>query len=511
MPAMRRLSRTVRPGGARRSPARPPLGHALACFAAACLAGCTLGPDYKRPELPLPTTWRAELPNAGELANTDWWHAFGDVELDRLIDAAIDANLDLKLAAHRVEAYNARLQIAQAPYYPQIGYLAATGRERRSQERPNGLKPGEGPAFNNYEIGATFSWEIDLWGRVRRADEAATANLLATQHGRRAVMLSVVAGVASGYLQLLELDRQLEIAKLSLKNREEALTLIDAKYRGGSAALLAVEQARAAVQSEEAAIPPIEREIATQENALSGLLGGNSGPIQRSKLDLLILPQLPQGVPADILSRRPDVMAAEQALVAANARIGIAKAEYFPTISLTSLLGVGADDVRYLFAETARTGNVTASILGPVFSGFRIEGDIRQAEALQREATVAYQQSVLNALREVEDALVARTKLGTREVVVARRVGTLEGVSGLARQRYEGGQSTFFAVLDADLQLLSARSGLASSRRDTLLALVSVYKAMGGGWMIEQEKRRSEQATESIAQAQNATDENAPK
>lgn len=487
------------------------LRRGLACLAVACLVGCTLGPDYKRPELTLPTTWHAELADAGDLANTDWWRAFGDAELNRLIDSAIDANLDLKLAAYRVEAYNARLQVAQAPYYPQVGYLGGTGRERRSQERPNGLKPGEGPAFNNYDIGGTFRWEIDLWGRVRRADEAAMAELLATQHGRRAVMLSVVAGVATGYLQLLELDRKLEIAKLSLKNREDALGLIDAKYRGGSSTRLAVEQARGAVESEEATIPPIERDIAIQENALSGLLGGNSGPIRRRKLDVLALPQLPQGVPADILSRRPDVMAAEQALVAANARIGIAKTEYFPTISLTALLGVGADEVKYLFAETARTGNVTTTILGPVFSGYRIEGNIRQAEAVQREATVAYQQSVLNALREVEDALVARAKSGTREIIEARRVGTLEGISLLARQRYEGGRSPFFDVLDADLQLLAARRSLAASRRDTLLALVSVYKAMGGGWMVEQEKRRSSQETASLAQTQAASDEKAPK
>lgn len=462
---------------------------ALACVAAAGLVGCTLGPDYKRPDVPLPPAWRAELPNAVDLTNTDWWKAFGDADLDRLIQSALDANLDIMLAALRIEEFDSRLQISRAPNYPQASYAVATDRERRSQERPNGLKPGASPYLNNFEVGGIVSWEIDLWGKVRRSNEAALAELLSTQEGRHGVMLTVVSGVATTYMLLIDLDKQLELAQQALKNRKDALALVDLKYQGGSATRLAVELARAVVEADSARIPVIERDIATLENALSSLLGANPGTIKRRRMDTLALPQMPQGVPADVLTRRPDVMGAEQDLVAANARIGVAKTQYFPNVSLTAALGLGADDTRWLWAQTARTGSIGAGLVGPILSGGRIEGDIRQAVAIQKQMVVRYKQAVQTALKEVEDALVWRAKSGEREAALGRQVVSLQEVANLARLRYEGGQSTFFDVLDADLRLYTAQADQAASRRDTLLALVSVYKAMGGGWMAEQDKR----------------------
>jgi multidrug efflux system outer membrane protein len=479
---------------------------AIAWVAAAGLVGCTLGPDYKRPELPPTGTWRAELPSGADLANTAWWQAFGDADLDAYIDTALDANKDLILASYRIEQFDSRLQISRAAAYPQVGYAGAAGRERRSEERPNGLPPGASPIVNNYELGGNFSWELDLWGKVRRSNEAARADLLSTQEGRRGVMLTVVSSVATSYVQLLELDQQLAIAQQSLSNRREALTLADTRYKGGSGTRLSVEQARVELETVAAALPLIERDIATVENALSGLLGRNPGSIKRRRLDALAVPQMPQGVPADVLTRRPDVMAAEQNLVAANARIGVAKTEYFPTLSLTAALGLGADTPHWLWAETARTGSFGAGLVGPIFSGGRIEGDIRQAEAIQKQMEVLYQLAVQNALKEVEDALVTRDKSGAREATLGRQVDAQQEVTKLARLRYEGGQSTFMEVLNADLVLYSAQGRQAQSRGATLAALVSVYKAMGGGWMVEQEKLRAPSTPAPEVQVRTATE-----
>lgn len=483
----------------------------LACLTVAGLVGCTLGPDYKRPELPPATPWRVDVSDAADLANTAWWHAFGDAELDSLIETALDANKDLLLATYRIEQFDARLEISRAANYPQIGYAGTASRERRSQERPNGLPPGTSPIVNNYELGGNFSWELDLWGKVRRSNEAARADLLSTQESRRGVMLSVVSSVATSYVQLLDLDQQLGIAQQALANRRETLALVDTRYRGGSATRLNVEQARAELESTAAAVPPIERDIATVENALSGLLGRNAGTIPRRKLDALTLPLMPQGVQADILTRRPDVMAAEQNLVAANARIGVAKTEYFPTLSLSAALGLGADTPRWLWAQTAQTGSFGAGLVGPIFSGGRIEGDIRQAEAIQKQMAVLYQLAVQNALKEVEDALVTREKSGVREATLGRQVNALQEVTKLARLRYEGGQSNFLEVLNADLVLYSAQGRQVQSRGATLMALISVYKAMGGGWMLEQEKLRTPATPAANVQAQVATEVEAPK
>lgn len=477
------------------TPTSPWQRKLLAGVAVAALAGCTtLGPDYERPEVPLPKAWRAEAvdpADLADLANTDWWKAFGDPDLDRLIDAAIDANKDLQVAALRTEEFMAQLQVSRAANYPQVGYAVAAASERRSQERPNGLQPGASPDVENYELAATFSWELDLWGKVKRSNEAALAQLLSTQEARRGVMLTVVSSVATSYVQLLELDTRLSFAQQALKNREDALKLLEAKWKGGSATEMSVEQARAELELTTAEIPLIERDIASLENTLSGLLGRNTGPIPRRKLDALAMPQMPQGVPADVLSRRPDVMAAEQNLVAANAAIGVAKTAYFPTISLTAALGLGADDPRWLWSKTARTGNAGASIVGNIFNAGRIDGEIKATEAVQKQTVVLYQQAVLTALKEVDDALVSRVKSGQREAALGRQVGALQKVAKLARVRQEGGQSTLMEVLDADLKLFTAQGGQALGRRDTLLALISVYKAMGGGWMVEQEKRRA--------------------
>lgn len=481
----------------------------LSVAVAVGLGGCTLGPDYQRPELELATGWRTPAADAADLANTDWWRAFGDDRLERLIDQALDANRDLRIAALRIDEFSARLQVSRAGAAPTVGYGVDAARQRRSQERPNGLAPGASPTLSNFELGGSLSWELDFWGRIRRANEAALAELLAAEESRRAVMLTVVADVAEGYVALLELDRQLAIAEQKHALLREAVALMQAKVDGGSATRLDVENLRALAEEQGAALPALRREIAVAELKLSALLGREAGPIERRRLDDLALPQLPAGVPADILTRRPDVAAAEQALVAANARIGVAQAGYFPSLSLTAALGVGADDLRWLFAETARTGSIGAGLSGMLFDGGRVEGEVKQALARRDQAVEQFLKVLQTALLEVEGALSARAWAGEREQAIARRVRALEDVIGLSELRLAGGQIARLEVYDAELKLRDAQSAAAEGRRDTLLALVSVYRAMGGGWMREQERIRAD--TPVAAAAQTKTPEEATK
>lgn len=475
-----------------------------ACFAAIALAGCVLGPDYQRPQVPLPPAWHADASTAADLANTAWWKAFGDPQLDALIDAALDANKDLRIAAYRVQEYDAKLEVSSSQEYPQASYTLGGQRIHRSQEIPELMRIGAPVGYNEFNVGLNVSWELDLWGRVRRANEAARAELLSTEAARRGVMLSVVSGVATSYVELLGLDKQLLLARQTLKARQDEVDLLTKKFHGGSATRLSVEKAQSLVAETEAQIPDIERQISTVENALSVLVGRNPGPIARGSITDFKLPPIPQGVPSDVLTRRPDIQAAEQTLVAANARIGVAKAEYFPTISMTGMLGLASDDLRWLGAKTARTGELNRSVLGPIFSGGRIEGDVRQAEAVQKEMLETYLKAVQTALQEVEDALVFRAKSGEREKAFERHEKALEEVARLARMRYEGGESTYLDVLDADRDVFEAQNQLAQGRRDEFLALVSVYKAMGGGWMVEQDKLKA--AKYAAASSQPASD-----
>jgi multidrug efflux system outer membrane protein len=475
------------------SPVSMPLRRfALAAVAGlSLLGGCTLGPEYQRPELPLPAAWRVPPSEAADLANLEWWRGFTDPQLDEYIELALSANKDLLIAAQRVDRFEARLQTSQSASYPSIGYSTAASRERRSQERPNGLRPGESPYVNNFELGASVRWELDLWGRVRRADEAARAELLSSQEARRGVMLSVASGVASGYVRLLELDQRLALAREAVKNRQDVLALAIQRAEGGAGTRIAVERARAEAEQAASQIPPIERDLVEVENALSALLGRNPGPVARRAIEALARPQLPQGVPADVLTRRPDIMAAEQDLVAANARIGVARTGYFPTLSLSALLGLGADDTRWLFSETARTGSIGLGLAGTLFDGGRTAATIRESEAAAREMALRYQQTVLNALVEVETALATQDKARARESAQERVLTVRQEVARLARVRFEGGESAMTEVLEAELEVLGARADRLQSQRETLLALVGVYKTMGGGWMQERDSRQA--------------------
>ena len=464
----------------------------LAGVVALALTGCVLGPAYHRPEVTLPQTWRAPVGESANVVNTSWWEGFHDPNLDALIKQAIDANKDLLQATERVKQFEAKVDITGADRYPQIQYGTSAEREHYSLESPQTQGILENPTQNAFEVGTSVNWEFDIWGRMRRANEAALADLLSSEYARHAVMLTVVSNVATSYFQLLALDNQLRLAKQTLKNRAEALKLINTRYKGGSSSKMAVLQAQAAVDEVWVTIPDLERQIATLENALSLLIGRNPGDIVRPAGDSEpALPAVPGGVPSDVLTRRPDVLEAEQNLVSANAKIGVAKAAFFPSISLTGLLGLASSDLDTLTNSDAEHASIGMSLLGPIFSGGRLTGQVHEAEAYKRELLIKYQQTVQAALSDVDDALVFNAKAAEIEKRGVQQIATLTDLAKLAQVRYDGGQSDYLEVLTAERDLYQAQSQQVDRHRDTYLALISVYSAMGGGWMMEQDKLRA--------------------
>jgi multidrug efflux system outer membrane protein len=464
----------------------------LAGFVALALSGCVVGPAYHRPEVPLPKTWRVTPGESAAVVNTAWWKGFHDPDLDALIKQAIDANKDLLQATESVKEFEAKLQITGADRYPQLGYGTSADREHYSVETPQTHGILSEPTQNAFEVGTSVNWEFDIWGKMRRDNEAALADLLSSKYARHAVMLTVVNNVATAYFQLLALDHQLRLAKSTLKNRTEALKLVNARYKGGSSSKMAVLQAQSAVDEVWVTIPDLQHQIATLENALSLLVGRNPGPIIRhADDDEPALPAVPGGVPSDILSRRPDVLEAEQNLIAANARIGVAKAAFFPSLSLTGLLGFASSELDTLTKRDAGHASIGMGLLGTIFSGGKLTGQVHEAEAYKRELLIKYQQTVQTALGDVDDALVFNAKAAEGARRGEEQVRTLTDLAKLAQVRYDGGQSDYLEVLTAERDLFNAQTDQVNRHRDSYLALISVYAAMGGGWMVEQDKLRA--------------------
>jgi outer membrane protein, multidrug efflux system len=451
------------------------------------LAGCSLAPTYERPPTDNPDAWRVDYKDAADTANTRWWELFNDPVLNQLIDTALKENKDVRIAAARVEEFAARVDIFRAGYFPQIGYDGEATRNRASREVYGGGAVNE-RKYNNYAAAASLGWELDLWGRIRNSTEAARAELLAEEENRRAVILSLVSAVANSYVTLRQFDRQLEVSRETLAARAESLRLFELKLKGGVVSDLEVAMVRTEYEQAAAAIPPIERRIALTENALSILLGSNPGAIPRGKsIDALVLPPVPEGVPSSLLARRPDISAAEQALIAANARIGVARAQYFPTISLTGLFGYASESLSDLLQNSANVWSFGGSAVGPIFSGGRISAELRASEAVQRQTLVGYLQTVQGAFRDVDDALVNVQKSREQLIVEGRRVAALSDYARLAKLRYDEGYTSYIDVLDAQNKLFDAQLQYVSIQGDVYGSLVNTYKAMGGGWIVQAE------------------------
>ena len=456
----------------------------VAALLCSIVVGCMVGPDYHRPEIATPKAYIYEPSEAAVTADLEWWKRFEDPVLDQLIVEALANNKDIKIAAANVEQAAGVLQSTRSPLFPQLGYQAAAGRYRFSDSGTTASPAGLSNPTNFYQALAGATWEIDLWGRVRRQTEAAQANLLATDEARRGVILTLVANVAASYLQLRGLDEQLVMAQRTQASYAESLQQMELKFKYGRVSEMNVEQAQSRYQTASAQIPRIRRDIAILQDALSILLGRNPGPIPRGKsIFELTVPAIPAGVPSELLERRPDLLQAEQQLIAANAQIGAAKAQYFPTISLTGALGTASTDLSNLFKGPARTWNFAGSIVGPIFTGGLIAGQVAQAEAAEKAALLSYELAIQNAFADVDNALVARETLDEQVAAQEKLVKALRGYSRLAQYQFDGGRAPYSTVLQAQEQLFPAELDWAAARAQLCASLVSVYKAMGGGWV----------------------------
>ena len=455
-----------------------------AAWVAALISGCALGPDYSRPSIESPAAYRIDYPKAADVANTKWWEQFGDPALNQLVEDALRGNLDVKQAAARVERFLGALRTTRSQFFPQFGYGADVSRNRASTVGQPPLGPGVDPNYSLYQASLTADWQLDLFGRVRRQSEQAQAAVYASEQGRRGVILSIVTTTAAAYINLRALDRQLEIAQNTAKNYGETRQLFDLRLRGGVISDVEMAQIESQYQQALAAIPALEFSIAQQENLISILLGRNPGPIARGKpIDQLAPPPIPAGLPAELLERRPDILQAEQNLVAANANIGATKALYFPSFSLTGAFGWVSTAASDFLTGPSRAWTAALGVTGPLFTFGAIEGQVRSAEAAKEEATLFYQQTILNALQETNSALVGSQKTGEQAEAQFRRVVALRNYARLSRVRFDNGAASYVEVLVAENDLFSAELNAVTSQADRLTQVVNVYKAMGGGWV----------------------------
>lgn len=454
----------------------------LLVLALALLAGCTVGPNYQRPPVTAPEQiyGQVEPAEAASLADRPWWEIFEDESLKALIDEALRNSYDVRLAFWRVEEARAAAGISRSERWPQV--QAGAGWSRG--QAPEFLAPGAGTE-SFYDANLGISWEIDLWGRIRRLNEAARADYLATEEVRRGVLLSLVSDVATSYFELRELDLELEIARRSTAAFTETYDLFNRRLEAGAASGLETASAGATLAATAAEIPDLERRILEQENRLAFLLGRSPGPIPRGNAldDQLLPPEIPAELPSDLLERRPDLRAAEQQLVAANAEVGVAMANFFPRLSLTAAFGGVAPQVGDLFGD-GKTWSVGGGLLTPVFQGRRLSEEHRAAVARWEQAKVQYEASVTNAFAEVSTTLAAYQKLAEIEEEQARATASYRQAVRLSNDRYLSGLSDYLEVLEAQQQQLAAENALARTRFDRLASLVQLYKALGGGWQV---------------------------
>jgi multidrug efflux system outer membrane protein len=465
------------------------LARLSACAALLALSGCLLGPDYARPKVDVPATYRFAQGEAAEIANVAWWEQFQDPVLDQLIATALQENRDVKIAAARVDEFRGQFVTTRSGLFPQIGAGADASRQRASAAAGIPIPNGVSPIYNQFDATVSVAWEIDLFGKVRRQTEAARANLLASEEGRRATILTLVGSVASAYINLRNLDRQLEIAKETVQSRDESVRVFTLRFKGGEVSQMELAQSQSEYEAARATIPQIEMQIGQQENALSVLIGKNPGAILRGReLSTLGTPPIPDGLPSDLLERRPDLLQAEQTLVSENALIGAAKALYFPSISLTGMFGTVSSQFSNLFTGPARVWSFAGSVAQPIFTAGNISGQVHQAEARQQEALFAYEKSIQVAFQEVEDALISVQKTHEQLAVVGNQVEALRTYARLASLRYEGGYTSYIEVLDAERSLFNAQLNYTQTQGAELTSFVNLYKAMGGGWVLAAEK-----------------------
>lgn len=443
-----------------------------------------MGPNYQRPSITPPEAYRSQIdaPEATSFADLPWWEVFQDTALKDLIEEAVKNNYDLRIAATRIEQARANAGVAYADFFPQIGYQGAIGQAHAAGQFfipiPNGqTKEVFAGLFN-------FAWEIDVWGRIRRSNEAALAQLFASAEFRRGVVLTLVSSVAQAYFELRELDLELEIAQRTTDSFQKTLDLFTKRLQMGAASKLETARAEAALATTAATIPNLERRMTAKENEISILLGRNPGPIARGAAltEQMFPPKTPPGLPSQLLERRPDIRQAEQTLVAANALIGVAEANFFPRIGLTSFYGGASTEIENVVKGTGNIWAATGQLAGPIFQGGRLYESYRGTLAQWEGAKLQYQQSVINALQEVSDALINQQKLAEVQENLGRAVVALQESVRLSTLRYTSGLAEYFEVIEAQQQLFPTEIALAQIRREQLTAVIQLYRALGGGW-----------------------------
>ncbi len=451
------------------------------CFA---IAGCTVGPKYQQPSYPTPSAYRgannSAVSSAASLADQKWAQVFGEPELQTLIRTALTNNYDLRIAAQRVLEQQAQVQITRAQQFPQItGGGTGIG---ASIPTVVGANIGSPLAFGSFNLGA--AWIPDFWGLYRRQTEAARAQLLAQTWAQRAVQLSLVQQVAMTYLELRALDRQIDITRQTLKVREDSVKLTETLERGGSVPLSDVRQAEQLLYTASSQLPQLEQQVQQQENALSYLLGTNPGPVAHTDPNALTPPpqDVPTGLPSQLLARRPDIQQAEQTLIAANAQIGVARAQFFPQVSLTASAGLGGNEFSNLFNISGKTIYGIGSVTQPIFEGGKLRGQLRFAKETEKEMVLSYQRAIAGAFRDVSNALIALNKQRAFREQQEKLVFAAQDATRLARVRYQGGATAYLEVLTTDSNLYAAQLTLVGAQQGEALAFVQLYSALGGGW-----------------------------
>ena len=473
----------------------PPKGHLWlrlgTLLLALTVAGCwKVGPDFEQPKVPTPRNWRFASSAVRETTNLEWWRLLGDPVLNRLIDSAVMNNLDLKIAVANVEQFMGRYGSTRANLFPQIFGNALY--ERRL------LSGAESGMVNNLPfldrdhavLGGQLTWELDVWGQLRRAKEAASADLFSQVAARDAVVLTVASLVAQTYVNLRALDLTLDATHGIIGTLEEENRIAQTRMDIGYSSEIELTQARTELERRRALIPAFEQQIAETEHALSLLLGKNPGPIPRGRtLTELSVPAPPAGLPADLLRRRPDIQLAEQTLAAATARIGVARGEYFPKVVLTSMGGQAAQNLDQMFMPGANFWSVGMQLVGPIITAGKIAGQVQAAEAVQRAALAAYQRATITAFRDFEDALIAGRKARERQTDQAQRVAAVKNYVRLSKLQFDEGYTPYLVVLDSLRQLYDAEIDLIKASNDVFVAAIQMYRAMGGGWILGAQRK----------------------
>lgn len=448
------------------------------------IGACTMGPNYKQPPVQTPQTFRDQIgpADAASIADLPWWSVFNDPPLQALVTEGLHNNYDLQIAVSRIQQARAIVAQAQSEGAPQIGYnLGAAGQENIVA----GQNSAVSATYGTFGGLINAAWEFDIWGRIKRSTEAAEASLLGQEDVRRGVMLTLVTDVAAGYFRLIELDRELAIAQDSVASFDKSLDLFTDRYKAGKDSDLPVQRSLALYQSAEANVSTLQRLIHQQENALCVLVGRDPGPIARGRLlTEQTMPPAPVGETTALLKRRPDILAAEQTVVNANAEVGVALADFYPKIGLGAL--VGGDGVTFGHGvQGFGLWGVALSAAGPIFTGGRLQAIYHQRQAFWDETVASYRKTILTAFQETSDALIAQQTLVGRRERLEAQIAALQQSLSIAKLRYDNGRASYFEVLEAQQQLYPAEYELAQTQRDQLLAVVSLYKAVGGGWNVE--------------------------